>query len=243
MNSVDHHSPVITPGRDKSRSDILTRIRTATRKNPLHDNDKAEQRLSHPTAGIIPARGNLGAEGQIKLFCEEASKVNASLARIAKRSDIPAEIGRFLGEKNLPSTIKLAPDPAVSELDWSSQPLLETSIGPAAPSDSASISHAFAGVAETGTLMFLSGPHNPTTLNYLPPTHIALVQAADICGNYEQVWTRLRAESDALGQEFMPRTVSMITGPSRTADIDQTLLLGIHGPLHLHIVIIDEEKQ
>ena len=100
-----------------------------------------------------------------------------------------------------------------------------------------SFTGSFAGVAETGTLVLLSGPESPTTLNFLPDVHIALLFTDRVVGSYEDVWARLRARD---GATVMPRVVNWITGPSRTADIEQTLLLGAHGPRRLHIILVDE---
>ena len=106
----------------------------------------------------------------------------------------------------------------------------------AAPTDYFELTfHAEAGVAETGTLVLLSGPDNPTTINFLPDTHVVVVRAADILGDYESVWRRLR---ERLGPGVMPRLVNLVTGPSRSADIEQTLLLGAHGPRALHIIVV-----
>ncbi|MFX8828968.1 LUD domain-containing protein, partial [Acinetobacter baumannii] len=78
-------------------------------------------------------------------------------------------------------------------------------------------------VAESGTLVLTSGRDNPTTLNFLPEYHVVVVEASDIAGDYETIWNRVRA---AYGKGTMPRTVNMVTGPSRSGDIEQTLLLG-----------------
>ena len=99
------------------------------------------------------------------------------------------------------------------------------------------MSHAFAGVAETGTLVMASGPDNPTTLNFLPDTHIVVVDAKDIAGDYETVWARVR---ENFGIDALPRAINMITGPSRSADIAQILILGAHGPRRLHVLIVGE---
>ncbi len=81
----------------------------------------------------------------------------------------------------------------------------------------------------------LSGSENPTTLNFLPDNHIVVLDAGDLVGDYESFWTALRG---TLGKGVLPRTVNWITGPSRSADIEQTMFLGAHGPRRLHIVLI-----
>jgi len=121
-------------------------------------------------------------------------------------------------------------------IPWSNEPLLSVATGQAEGADAVGVTGVFGGVAETGTLVMLSGPEHPTTLNFLPDTHIAVVSVDQIAGTYEEIWAKLR---DSLGHGKMPRVVNWITGPSRTADIEQTLLLGAHGPLRLHILIID----
>ena len=109
----------------------------------------------------------------------------------------------------------------------------------AQPTDQASVTSAFAGVAETGSLALISGPDSPTSLNYLPDNHIVVLQVGQIVGSYEEVWQRLREKMS----EDWPRAVNWITGPSRTADIEQELLLGAHGPRRLHVVLVDEEAE
>ena len=84
-------------------------------------------------------------------------------------------------------------------------------------------------------LALVSGPANPTTLNFLPDNHFVVVFADDLVGDYESVFAKLRA---AYGAGAAPRTLNFITGPSRSADIEQTLLLGAHGPRRLHIVVV-----
>ncbi len=85
--------------------------------------------------------------------------------------------------------------------------------------------------------MLVSGPQSPTTLNFLPETHIAVLRASRMVGPYEDAWERVRA---LYGRGGLPRTVNFITGPSRSADIEQTIQLGAHGPRRLHIVLIED---
>jgi len=90
-------------------------------------------------------------------------------------------------------------------------------------------------VAETGTLMLPSGPTRPTSNNLLPDNALVVVAAERIVASYEDAFDLLRAA------QKMPRNVMLVTGPSRSADIEQTLELGAHGPRRLHVLIIDGE--
>ena len=137
------------------------------------------------------------------------------------------------------AAVRMAPDPGLEALPWDGQALLDVARGPAVEPDQASVTAALAGVAETGTLVLHSGATAPTTLNFLPETHIVVLDAAAMVGAYEEVWDRLRA---AGGAAPLPRTVNLITGPSRSADIEQTLQLGAHGPRRLHIILVDHDE-
>jgi L-lactate dehydrogenase complex protein LldG len=126
----------------------------------------------------------------------------------------------------------MATQSPLNEIDWPQSLTIEHR--PARREDRIAVTGAFAGIAETGTLVLLSSPGSPTTLNFLPDVHIAVLRREQIVTHIEDVWTRLRAQSKA-----MPRTVNMITGPSRTADIEQTIQLGAHGPRSLHVILVE----
>jgi len=223
-----------------ARDTVLGAIRDSLGRGALTGSAAAplERRLGNPQPNVVPARGQLDRQGRIELFIAEAEKVNATTARVTSREEVPNAIAKYLRASNLPATIKTAPHPLVAELPWDSAPSLTVTAGGADPEDAVSVTPAFAGVAETGTVVTLSSPTTPTGLNFLPLNHVVVIDAADIDGTYEGVWSRMR---DDLGAATMPRTVNWITGPSRTADIEQTLLLGAHGPQRLHIVLVDGE--
>ena len=228
-----------------ARSDILDAVKAALQqaggpgKADTTTVVSASQRLGDHRANLIPARGRLGAKARVDLFIREAEQASATVARVSGLSGLPREVARYLAKNNLPMTLKVAPEISEPAIPWTRETLLSVEEGRADGSESASVSRAFAGIAETGTLVMLSGPENPTTLNFLPPTHMVVVSASEIAGDYEETWNRLREKGEE--GRFMPRAVNWITGPSRTADIEQTLLMGAHGPQRLHIVIVDEE--
>lgn len=222
-----------------ARAEMLGRIRGAVAKGRAADAAHAvDARLAAHRTNPIPARGQLAPDAKVALFETMAREASATLMRVSSPADVPDAVARFLKNENLPSRVAMAPDPWLGSLGWERQPLLAIRRGRAEPSDEVGVTVAFAAVAETGTLMLVSGPDTPTTLNLLPETHVVVLRASQVVGAYEEAWARLRAArgGDAAA---MPRTVNFITGPSRSADIEQQLQMGAHGPRRLHIVLVD----
>lgn len=192
-------------------------------------------RLSNHPRGLVPERGQQPPAERLALFTDMAVAAAASIDHLASLDQVPGAIAAYLRSRNLPPTLLRGADARLAALPWGLEPNLDVWIGPSDGRQLAGLSHAFAGIAETGTLVMLSGPDNPSTLNLLPDHHLVMVEAADIAADYETVWGRIRAR---FGEGVMPRTVNWITGPSRSADIEQTLLLGAHGPRSLHVLLV-----
>ena len=182
----------------------------------------------------MPLRGQVSGDERVALFRAEAERVAATVAEVARPQDIVNEAARYLREHNLPATLRMGADARLAELDWS-ETAIEVTHGPSQGDDLNGLSHAFGAIAETGTIAMTSGPGNPTTLNFLPDNHIVVLREADLMGDAESLWDRLRA---AYGKAVAPRTVNLITGPSRSGDIEQQIVLGAHGPRRLHIIIL-----
>jgi L-lactate dehydrogenase complex protein LldG len=220
-----------------SREEILGRVRRSlgvtagdvTRRAAVTD------RLQRSPRGVVPARGQLEPEARVRLFMDKVTAAQASVERLATLAEVAGAVADYLRRHNLPQAVRTGDDPLLAGVDWSSVPQLEVSRGRSDGNDLACLSHAFAGIAETGTLALLSGSDNPTTLNFLPDHHLVVIPADAVVGDLESVWTRLRAD---YGAGAMPRTVNLVTGPSRSADIEQTLLLGAHGPRSLHVIVV-----
>jgi len=222
---------------DAARTRVLSRIRAAlgvsaadaTRQQAVTD------RLAHHPSGTIPQRAAVTGDARVALFKEMLAGQGADVTNAAGPEHAVRAIADYLEAHDLPPSLRMGADPMLARLSWGEAPRIECCFGPAAPSDRASLSCARAGAAETGTLFLVSGADNPTTLAFLPPTHTILITAADIVGSYEDAWDRLRA---TWGPGPLPRTVNLISGPSRTADIEQTIVRGAHGPKRLHVVIL-----
>lgn len=221
-----------------SRDQILGAIRRGLKRGPLPADQQAMLggRLATHPRHLIPARSRVPRPEQVALFITNVEKEFGTVARVADPSAVPAAVADYLAAQNLASRLVMAPHPDLQALDWSSRPMLEIAQRRAEGTDMVSVQHGFAGIAETGTLMLPSDPTRPTTLNILTDTEIVVLRASRIVGAYEEAWDRLRAE---LGG--MPRNVMLVTGPSRSADIEQTLELGAHGPRRLHIVLVDDD--
>jgi L-lactate dehydrogenase complex protein LldG len=225
------------------REQILGGIRKALKRGPVDAAKAAElrTRLANPVRNLIPKRAeSLDPPAQIDLFVAMAEEVQTTVVRVASLADVPDAVASYLAAENLPAELAMSPDPALDTIPWSERPLLRLRRGKAEPGDQVSLTPCFAGIAETGTLMLTSGAATPSTLNFLPDTHIVVVRADQVVPTYEEGWTRLRArQRSETGDGAMPRTVNFVTGPSRTGDIEQRIQLGAHGPRRLHIVLVD----
>ena len=223
-------------GSEDVRSMVMTRIRGALGITKLARAQRAAviRRLeSHPRS-TIPAQALLSPADCVSQLAEMLTKQAAEVVRAATPEDVVHAIASYLSSNNLPPRLRVGADLRLAALPWKAAWDISRVYGRAEPSDKASLSRAIVAAAETGTLFLVSGADNPTTLNFLPEFHMVLVKASDIVGSYEEAWNRLRM---IYGERTLPRTVNMISGPSRTADIEQTIVRGAHGPRRLYVLI------
>ena len=223
--------------RNNGRRTMLGRIRRGLDdgKSITARQEIVNRRLGSQAPHLIPERARKDAAGLQALFIQHLEGQTATVLRVAGTAGIPAAIAGYLRGQNLPLRLRMGGDERLLALPWSNEPALSCERGPAQPGDEVGLAHALAGVAETGTLVMASGPANPVTLNYLPETHVVVLQAADIAGPYEAAFEHVRAQ---LGRGTMPRTLNFISGPSRTADIGGRLVVGAHGPRRLCVIIV-----
>lgn len=218
-----------------SRDAMLSAIRSKVSKGGEDQRHAtvAARLTAHPR-NLIPARGQGDAAHRLRVFTEMMQAVGGSVEVLDDMHGVPHAVADYLRNANLPAHVRRGSDPVLARLPWH-RGTLEVAEGRAAETDRASVTRAFAGVAESGTILQVSGPDNPTTLNFLPEVHIVVLEAANIFASYEEAWTKLRA---AYGEGVMPRTVNMISGPSRTGDIEQTIVRPAHGPKNMHVIVV-----
>ena len=212
-----------------ARENILQRIRAANGRTGAltpAERETALARLRAHPRGPLP---NMGWQ-LLPRFRERCVAMMSSVAEVASVTDVPQAVAKYLTENKLP--LSGACWPEFANLDWAGAGL-QIEARPANGDDKVGITGTYCAVAENGTLMLLSGQDSHATTSLLPDNHIAVVPASRIVRAMEDGWDLLRREHDSL-----PRQVNFVSGPSRTADIEMTLVMGAHGPFRVHVVIV-----
>ncbi len=215
-----------------ARASILDGIRRSLKRDgPLDPTLAAalDARLDAHCTDIKPGF----PEDVIERFVERLESVNVTVSRVDNAADVSRTIAAHLDAHDLPTQLVVADDAALSEIAWPGDWEVERRC--ARREDRVAVTGVFAAVAETGTLAVVSSAQTPMSLNFLPDDHIAVVGRGQIVRHLEDLWAQLRARLDG-----MPRAVSLITGPSKTADVEQTMQYGAHGPRRLHVILVEE---
>ncbi|HUF57491.1 MAG TPA: lactate utilization protein [Thermohalobaculum sp.] len=214
-----------------ARDKILERVRRAA-EGRARDVDAVEARMRDlPQAAPVPTQAKPAAAECVRQFISMAEGADTTVSRIRSPDDLPQALAEELRRRNLPAVVRTGTDP-LFDRDWGT---VERTVGPGRVEEPVTMSRAELGLAETGTLMLLSGPANPVTLTFLGETHFAVLDAADVVPGFEEMWAEWRRRG------IDSRTVNLVTGPSRSADIGQTLQLGAHGPVALHVFVVGAE--
>jgi L-lactate dehydrogenase complex protein LldG len=167
------------------------------------------------------------ADDLLRRFAERAIAESAEVRVIDSMADVPAAVADLLRARNLAASVHIPLNSQMDALPWS----VAVERVPPGPNDAAIAVVPFA-IAETGTLVYPSTSDQPASWHFRPGLEIAVVPARNILPQLEDVLARLRKNTIA------PHTINLVTGPSRTGDIEQTLELGAHGPKALSILIV-----
>jgi L-lactate dehydrogenase complex protein LldG len=213
-----------------ARRNILARIRAAQGRSgeepaTAERESAADYLARHPQGPRPPMPDDL-----VKRFIEQAEKLSTTVESVDALSDAPAAAHRYLTGLGLP--VQAIAWQTLQDLDWAAAGLAVEFRKPE-DADVVGITGCFCATAETGTLALLSGPQTYASAALLPETHIAIVPASRIVAGHEDAFNLIRAERGEL-----PRAVNFISGPSRTGDIEQTIVLGAHGPYRVHVIVV-----
>lgn len=219
-----------------ARDNILERVRRALTKTGRDEQGFAGAN-AHIAAHRQGPRPALPAD-LVARFMQRATDMESTIERIADLREVPAAVARYLDALELPPQLAAQKShegvcwPEFADLDWTGASL-KIEVRPTVGDDRLGITGCFCAIAETGTLLMLSGAQTPTATTLLPDTHIAVVRADRIVAGMEEAFALLRKEKG-----MTPRAINMISGPSRTGDIEQTIVLGAHGPYRVHILLL-----
>jgi L-lactate dehydrogenase complex protein LldG len=218
-----------------ARGRVLARVRTALgpRDGEAAGRARAEAYLAAHAQGPRPSM----PADLVSRFMQRATDMESTVERVESVDVIPMHVARYL------DALKLAPGleaqsragvcwPEFAALGWAGAGLA-VEARPTLGDDRLGITGAFCGIAETGTLVILSGAVTPTATTLLAETHVAVLRAGRIVAGMEEAFALIAREHGRL-----PRAVNLISGPSRTGDIEQTIVVGAHGPFRVHILVV-----
>lgn len=215
-----------------ARDDILGRIRARLGRNATN-RERGQLNLGATLAAVRrgPQPGfPRTREALLQRFVSQSEALASTTERVAERGAVPAAVAAYLGRAGLGREAVVWRQ--LADLDWAAAGL-RAAVRPTTGADLVGITGAFCAVAETGTLLLASSPDTPAATSLLPETHIAVIDAELVLATMEDAFDRVRAE---LGR--LPRALNFVSGPSRTADIEQTLVIGAHGPYRVHLIVV-----
>jgi L-lactate dehydrogenase complex protein LldG len=212
-----------------ARENILQCIKQANlRRSSITETDVVGQRLQrHARGPQLQWR-----EDRLTRFIQKAEQSAATVERIKSKLDIADVVERCLKGQALDKKLLITGTTVLKSLEWPDEFVVETRA--ATVDDKAIVVEAFAGVAETGSIVMCSGKETPVSLNFLPDYFIGVIDTNRIVDSLEDVWDKIRTRESG-----MPRAINIITGPSRTADVEQIIQLGAHGPRQVHLLLMD----
>ncbi|SEP62283.1 L-lactate dehydrogenase complex protein LldG [Faunimonas pinastri] len=230
-------------GPDRGRAAMLSTVRAALRvtaDDEARHRAVAERLAGKGAGGPRLSLGDLAGDAAVVAFAERAEFLSASVEHVGSAADVSAAVASALRARNLPARVVTGSEPVLAEaLAGLSGHAVDMRVGPAGADDTTSVTLAAAAVAETGVLMLAARPETPTTLNFLPEFCVCLIPRSRIVGSYEDAFALIRQGIREPGSPDFPRVVNFVGGPSRTADIEEILQIGAHGPKAVHIIVVD----
>jgi L-lactate dehydrogenase complex protein LldG len=219
-----------------ARDAVLANVRKALGRSGPSDAARAEAQryLAARSQGPRPAM----PVDLVERFIARATDMASTVERIGALHDVPGAVARYIDGLALPPALAAQKShdgvcwPELAGLDWAGAGL-RVEPRPTQGADRLGVTGCFCAIAETGTLVFTTGADTPTATLLLPDTHVCLVRADQVVSGMEEAFARVRA-----GHAAMPRAVNFVSGPSRTGDIEQTIVLGAHGPFRVHILLL-----
>lgn len=215
-----------------AREAILARIRKAHGRSGACPTEAelalVRDHIAKHAGGPVPSMAR--AEDLEAKFRAECDRLGTTHSHAERLEEVPAEVARYLDANGLERRVVVWHE--LASLDWPSAGVAIDD-RPAQDQDKTGMTGCFCAIAETGTLLLLSGPATPRSTALLPETHIAVARLSRLVATMEESFALLRRE---VGEP--PRATWFVSGPSRTADIEQTIVIGAHGPYRAHVILV-----
>lgn len=212
-----------------ARENIFDRIRNANRHRVQSRSEATiKERMQQHACGPQPQ----WQEDLLSRFVQKVRQSAASCETVYSAEEIVKAVTTYLSAQSLGQELVVAGTPFLQQLNWPAT--LSFEMRAATTQDKVVLVEAYAGIAETGSIVMCSNSESPTSLNFLPDHFLCVVQRNNIVDYMEDIWLRLRSEGGEL-----PRAINIITGPSRTADVEQIIQMGAHGPRKVHLLLLE----
>ncbi|MCY7389527.1 MAG: lactate utilization protein C [Burkholderiales bacterium] len=212
-----------------ARENILARIRGQSGKAGATAEGELVAVRSHISThprGPVPT---FAMHDPVQHFVEECARLTTTITEVAGLADVSREVARYIASASLQP--RCVGWPEFASLDWQATGI-EYDNRPANGDDLIGITGCFCAIGETGTLLLLGAPDTPKSTALLPETHICIVKKSRMVATMEDAFALMRSE---IGEP--PRATFFVSGPSRTADIEQTIVIGAHGPYRVHVIL------
>ncbi len=215
---------------DAAKSRVLSDISSALAH--FSDSERAEfnRRYDEICASENPRPVVDGA--LIDRFIDKHTAVHGTYKIVSKHSQIPMAVNDFLSAHGLPTEMVMGNTDFLQTIDWPDDWSIERRT--ACKTDVTSITDAICAIAETGTILIASSPKVSATHFYLPENHVVIMDIGQLVRHLDDA---MQLASQQISGHS--RGIHMITGPSKTADVEQTIQYGAHGPRRLHAIFVD----
>ncbi len=213
-----------------AREEILRKVRAALQRGPNTPVPPV------PPTGRVKARPAGPTEAEIELLFAEIGKLTGVTRRLASRDDLQSALADLVkGEQVRKATLWATPDIQAWDVAGRLNALGVIVVSPQAGMRAVAecdlgVTGVDAALPETGTLLLRSSPEKPRVVSLLPRVHLAILRPSALRPDLHQAFAEVKGDG----------YVVLVTGPSRTADIELTLTLGVHGPKSLHAWLLDE---
>lgn len=213
-----------------ARDNILARIRQRSgRRGPTTEAELAAAR-AHAALHLRGPLPSIARHDPVTHFIAECARLKTTTAEVAELAAVPAAVARYVAANALAA--RCVGWHEFAGLDWPGAGIAYDD-RPANGDDLIGLTGCHCAIGETGTVLLLGSPATPKATALLPETHICVVSKSRVVATMEDAFALMRDEIGA-----PPRSIFFVSGPSRTADIEQTLVIGAHGPYRVHVILI-----